>query len=52
MSDETPNTDLNDQLERAIGCAFNSNDMNNVAKLLDMKIDLLRNPIVNPASTP
>lgn len=42
---ETPSTDLTDQIERAIECAFMANDMNNVAKLLQMKIDLLRLPI-------
>jgi hypothetical protein len=47
---DTPSTDIAAQLERAIGCAFTSNDMNNVAKLLDMKIDLLRNPIEKPAT--
>lgn len=53
MSDDgTPSTVITDQLERAITCAFMSNDMNNVAKLLDMKIDLLRNPITSQASTP
>lgn len=47
MTDETQtnSTDLNDQLEKAIRCAFNANDMSNVAKLLQMKIDLLRLPV-------
>ena len=47
MTDEsqTTYTDLTDQLEMAIRCAFNANDMSNVAKLLQMKIDLLRVPV-------
>jgi hypothetical protein len=52
MSNESPSTDITDQLERAINCAFMSNDMNNVAKLLEMKIELLRNRLPTKAESP